>query len=123
MGELKKLAVLGSIYPWLFHASLYTTWLLAWFSLGAPPRPSWDDPQNIALIGLPSLLTSILLAGTPFVLLITLLCLLLLGFLLFRRKSLGYRYLNLWGLAILLWGTAIGLLFWDPLRVWYWYLD
>jgi hypothetical protein len=123
MSELKKLVVLGSIYPWLPLASLYVTWLVAWFSLGAPPRPSWDDPKDVALIGLPSLITNILLAGTPFVLLFTLFCLLLLGFLLGQRKSLGRRYLNLWGLAILLWGGAFLLLLWDPLRVWYWYLD
>ncbi|MFM7423776.1 MAG: hypothetical protein ACKO7W_02030 [Elainella sp.] len=123
MGELKKLAVLGSIYPWLFHASLYATWLVAWWSLGAPPRPSWDDPANIGAIGLPSLITGLLFAGAPLALLITLSCLLLLGFLLFRRKRLDFRYLNLWGLVILLWGAAILLLVWDPLRVWYWYLD
>ncbi len=36
-------------YSWLSLALLYLTWLVAWSTLGHPPRSSIDDPQMISV--------------------------------------------------------------------------
>lgn len=38
-------------YPFLLQASVYTTWLAAWWSLGHIPRPWLDDPEDINGLG------------------------------------------------------------------------
>lgn len=45
---LAVLADLTTAYPLLLFGCLYGQWLLSWWMLGHQPRPSLDDPKDIA---------------------------------------------------------------------------
>jgi hypothetical protein len=41
----EAIGMIITIYPIMFIASLYCTWLLAWHELGFLPQPKRDDPK------------------------------------------------------------------------------
>lgn len=55
------IAYLLALYPLVVLALLYGEWLLAWWMLGHPPRPSLDDPKSIAVASQMHLLTALAL--------------------------------------------------------------
>lgn len=48
MRWLDVLANATALYPLLVCAALYGFWGTAWWQLGHPPRPSWNDPKDVA---------------------------------------------------------------------------
>jgi len=99
-------------------ASIYFTWLVAWLTLGHPPRPSLDDPRQIspivnivyfiAVLFLVSLPVSVITG--PIVQLID------------AGRSLPIR-VTYATISFFVSVGAILLLRWDPLDVVYWYMD
>jgi len=105
----------GAMLP---AASIYFTWLVAWLTLGHPPRPSLDDPRQIspivnivyfiAVLFLVSLPVSVITG--PIVQLID------------AGRSLPIR-VTYATISFFVSVGAILLLRWDPLDVVYWYMD
>ncbi len=54
------------IYPLLLVASFYGCWLVAYMTLGHPPRPSLDDPKSIGgVMNLVYIIPGVMLLGAP----------------------------------------------------------
>jgi len=60
---LDVLANATALYPLLVCAALYGFWCTAWWHLGHPPRPSLDDPKDLAGTAWLHELSELLLAG------------------------------------------------------------
>ncbi len=121
MQWLARITALTALYPWLCALGIYLTWGMAWLTLGKPPRPALDDPKTITFIAFPYSVVDFMLSMLPIALMVLLLALLAQGILKGRKQP--RRYGRIWGMAILLWGTALALLFWDPLGAFNWFLD
>ena len=63
MRWLDVLANATALYPLLVCAALYGFWCTAWWHVGHPPRPSWDDPKDVASTAWLFDLTNLLLVG------------------------------------------------------------
>jgi hypothetical protein len=123
MELLRELTVFMAIYPWIYNLGLYISWGIAWLELGARPRPGLDDPQYLRTLDLPREIMNWLgqLMLVAFAVLI--LSLVIQGTLLIWQKRSLRLYKKLWIMATSLWLSAILFLLWDPLKVWYWFLD
>ena len=105
----------GALVP---IASVYFVWLVAWLTLGYPPRPSLDDPSQISptvsavyfISGLFLVSLPVSVIAGPIVQLIA------------AGRSLPIRGTY----AVISVAVSVGailLLRWDPLDVVYWYMD
>jgi hypothetical protein len=107
-------------YPLLVACSLYGEWLLARAVLGHAPRPSLDDPKDIAGSRWLHILTALLLMGmvlaAPSGLAANVLHLVM-------NRPGAMRSLVRLVLLVVLWVGIFALLHWDPGRVMYWWLD
>lgn len=110
---------------WLFWgvallpaASVYFTWLVAWITLGHPPRPSLDDPSHISpAVNIIYFVSGLLLLSLPvFVIVGPIVQLVVTGRLLAIRVA--YAAISFFVSV----GTIL-LLRWDPYDVVYWYFD
>jgi hypothetical protein len=119
--RLRALYWVGNSYPFVVLLSFYVTWIAAWFALGHPPRPSLDDPKDIDLIAAPYSITCLFMFCIPFAFLGSL------GLMVARfGKEVGSG--SPWSVLCLLitplsWVAGYGLLVWDPLYVFYWFMD
>jgi len=108
-------------YPVVFIASLYLTWLAAWWWLGHEPRLNVDDPKCIGGIVDPfCTLTAWMLICLPVAAIG--------GPILTAWRGAG-RGMNIpqalvavWFLVVI-WAIAVVLLMWDPLGVLVWFMD
>jgi hypothetical protein len=122
--RLNVLYWIGTCYPLVALLSLYVTWFAAWFALGHPPRPYFDDPREIGPIAVPYLLTGFFLLKSPYALLISLgLMVARLVHRLWIERTEFARYLAPLVITPMTWAVAYELLIWDPLYVLYWYMD
>jgi hypothetical protein len=112
------LGLLAWGYPLLLVSSFYSTWIIAWISLGHRPRPMRDDPKHIGIeVDIPYLISGLLLIGIPVAVLLGLALQLLVA-----RRSRSQKLL--WSLLlIVLWSLTIAFLRWDPWLVGEWYMD
>lgn len=114
-----------AIYPALGLASLYTTWMTAWFVLGHRPRPSLDDPLSISpIVDIPYAVASIFLNGSLFAAAISLPFLVAAMLELFKARC-SMRAVVLLGPPLFIWVASVILV---PLDLYfgsvlYWYLD
>jgi hypothetical protein len=117
---LDVLANATAFYPLLVCASLYGFWCTAWWQLGHPPRPSWDDPKDVAGTAWLHELSELLLAG------------LLPGFLalvvvqvarVLRDHRQPWRALGRAAVGCAVWAGAFVLLAADPGDVLLWFFD
>ena len=103
--------------PCLPLIGLYGAWIVAWITLGHPPRPSLDDPKAVLGLAYDASALSLLFlpAGAA-----AGLCSVLLAVAADRPK----KTKAFWTTAVaVLWTIALGLLVWDPLAVGYWWMD
>jgi hypothetical protein len=96
---------------------LYATWITAWCVLGHRPRPYLDDPKWFSeVVIVPYLMCSVsLVFGSP-------ICLgtgLLLAVICSARRRIHSPLMIL----PVAWLTAYVIFRWDPLSVFYWYID
>lgn len=110
---------IGVVYPLLFVGQIYGCWLLAWSTLGRPPRPSWDDPAEV--LGWIYYVAGGLIVPLMPPALITALCSIVLR--LARSRSHPVRQVTLALLTLALWVGGFALLRWDPWRVVEWWGD
>ena len=96
----------GIFAPWVWYASVYLVWLVAWLTLGRRPRPLLDDPKHLGgwvdvaqTLSVGLFLLSFACFGAGFVVTI------LLGFL--RRTTWQSAFLRL-GALLLSWILAVG---------------
>jgi hypothetical protein len=117
---LDVLANATALYPLLVCAAVYGFWCTAWWQLGHPPRPSLDDPKDVAGTAWLHELSELFLAG------------LLPGFLTLvvvqvartlRDHRERWRALGRAAMACAVWFGAGWLLTKDPGDVLLWYFD
>jgi hypothetical protein len=117
---LDVLANAPALYPLLVCASLYGFWCMAWWQLGHPPRPSLDDPKDVAGTAWLHELSELLLAGV------------LPGFLalvvvqvarVLRDHRQPWRAVGRAAVGCAGWVGAVGLLATDPGNVLLWFFD
>jgi len=111
-----------SAYPVLLLLSLYTTWALAWLSLGHLPRPTLDDPKYInRLVTCFNLATWLLLMGIYIALPLNAFFVLV-----SVTQRVLYRQWNvvlIVGTPTLLWLCLFFLLVNDPGKIVFWFFD
>lgn len=111
---------MASVYPLLFLALLYGQWLLSWLVLGHPPRPSLDDPADIAGARWLYPITALVLTAFP----VAAGAVLVLNALELRKGGFQWRRLLIrTALIACAWAGTVALLRWDPGLVMYWWLD
>jgi hypothetical protein len=110
-------------YPLFFLLGVYLTWFSAWAQLGHIPVPNRNDPEVIVDTVVPLILTWLLLATSPFVLMIGG-CMTVFRVVHPSRAELHWldRSYPLF-LYPLSWGVGYGVLRWDPLKVFHWFID
>jgi hypothetical protein len=117
---LHRLAIASLLWPVLVVALLYGEWLLATWSLGHIPRPSIDDPKDIAGSNWLHVFTVLAILGAlPAALLA-----LGLNIVVIRatRPNL-LRSLIRVGAVLVSWAVLVCLVKWDPGAVLYWWVD
>jgi hypothetical protein len=118
--RLGLIANVSMAYPLLFLALLYAQWLSSWVILGHVPRPSIDDPKDVAGASWMHWVTAIALAG---------LLPMLFGALVLNAihgAAASCRWLLRIGRLIAVLTVFVGVIAWirwDPGRVVYWWLD
>jgi hypothetical protein len=112
-------------YPLLPLVALYITWLVAWVALGHQPQPSLDDPKHISgTVDVPYIVTGVLLITLPVGIIGGYsLGLFLTLWWVHSRGGGSARYLLATVALSALYVGAFTLLYRDPLRVLYWYMD
>jgi len=115
---LDVLANAAALYPLLVCAAVYGFWCTAWWQLGHPPRPSLDDPKDVAGTAWLHELSEMFLAG------------LLPGFLalivvqvarMLRDRRQPWRAMGRAALGCTVWAAACVLLDEDPGDVLLWF--
>lgn len=111
--------LLGFGYPMLLLAILHLYWFLAWVSLGHPPRPSLDDPVEVGSLPMLWLSGSMMMVAPGVAVLVVITELLnLLG----SSRPIQIRFLWIVMVATC-WIAAYAYVWWDPLRLFEWYMD
>ncbi len=115
---LSCVARLAFCYPCLLIGAFYGTWGLAWLVLGHRPRPSLDDPTEIAhVVSIIYFITGGLLVTFPGVGILG-----VVAYLLAPATSPARRVTR--SVTMIVWYAAtIMFLRWDPLVVSKWFLD
>ena len=117
---LRRVAFLSLLLPLIVLASLYGEWLLATWSLGHVPRPSLDDPKDIAGSSWMHIITGLAIMGAvpagllEFVLNVVEIAV--------NRPTL-VRGVARMAVVIVSWVALFVLLRWDPGAVLYWWFD
>ena len=107
-------------YPAVLPLAFFLTWVTGRLSLGYWPRPSLDDPKDIAWLDIPYVTTGILLVvGLP-IFLVANVGILQLAFINQRQR---WRLIPVSILSLGLMAGSIALIRWDPLDVVTWYMD
>jgi hypothetical protein len=123
---MRRLVVLGSVYPFALLASMYHMWIAGRYALGWWPRPSLDDPKDItgAWYELASAVFGLLFAGALPAMAGTMafgvLALTEMPSSAPRRPADVVRFVVV---PIVIWAAAVAVVHWDPARVLYWYMD
>lgn len=117
---LARFATVSLLYPLFVAGSLYGEWLIAWLALGHQPRPGFDDPKSISGSAWMHAVTSVLIMGiliaAPAGIALNIAHIALNPV---SRYSAVARCIAL----LLLWPGTIAFLRWDPMRVFYWWMD
>jgi hypothetical protein len=117
---LRRLAIASLLWPALVVVLLYGEWLLATWSLGHLPRPSMDDPKNIAVSNWIHFFTlAAILGAVPAALLAPVLS----AIEIFVNRPTIARGLIRLAAVIVSWAVLVLLVKWDPGRVLYWWMD
>jgi hypothetical protein len=117
---LRRMAIASLLWPALVVVLLYGEWLLATWSLGHLPRPSADDPKNIAGSNLVHFFTlAAILGAIPAALLAPVLS----AIEIFVNRPTIARALVRVVAVIASWAVLAMLFKWDPGRVLYWWMD
>lgn len=117
---LHRFAIVCLLWPLLVVVLLYGEWLLATWSLGHVPRPSADDPKNIAGSNWMHLFTLIAIVGAVPA---ALLALVLSVIEIWIKRPGMVRVLDLIAALLVSWAVLVLLVKWDPGRVLYWWMD
>ena len=117
-GRMQILDAMALLYPELLVGAFYVTWLLAWFTLGHPPRASLDDPKETvgAIYDISGIVVMLMPFGAA------------LAFASLAVRVVYPEYSNRSRIAfaviiVTLWVAALVLLRSDPIGVVYWWLD
>lgn len=120
LSAVDTLAKVVFLYPLLALTVIYGEWLIAWMVLGHAPRPSLDDPKNVAVSGLLHLVSGVLIMGlVPGA--CAALLLMPLDIAVHRRRAVAAFQRTL--VLFAPWVVVLTLLRWDPWKVMYWWLD
>jgi hypothetical protein len=122
---LRAATWLSSFYPSLILLSLHATWLTAWFRLGRPPRPHFDDPKFIGpVVSVAHSFTWALMAGfDPSLLIFGLLVVTCCVHTFIRRRGMDRGAILRLVVPPLLWLFSTVAIFADPFRILYWFQD
>lgn len=108
-------------YPLIVIGFLYGEWLLAWFVLGHPPIPALDDPQFIEGSSWLHNFTDSVLFGFPPVFVFGLALNFLHG--MTASSTSTFQVLKRPIAFLVIWGSLIAILRWDPGDVVLWWFD
>jgi hypothetical protein len=117
---LRRLAFVSLFLPLVVVGSLYGEWLLAWWSLGHAPRPSLDDPKDIAGSSWMYGITGVALVGAVHMALAALA--LHVADIAVNRPSISRSVVRI-AVVVASWVALFALLWWDPGRVGSWWID
>jgi hypothetical protein len=111
-----------SAYPVILLISLYSTWLLAWLSVGHQPRPYQDDPKYVNwLVTLFYSKTLLLLMGCYVALLLNGIIVLIEVVQKVRRRQWDFVLLVI--VPVVLWLCLFLLIDRDPGKIGVWFFD
>lgn len=116
----RRVAFVSLIWPALVAVLLYGEWLLATWSLGHTPRPSLDDPMDVAGSRWMHVITTLAILGAVPA---ALLALVLNTIAMELHQPTVLRGLLRLAAVMMSWAVLAALVHWDPGAVLLWWLD
>ena len=118
--KLRRFAVASLLWPVLVVVLLYGEWLIATWSLGHVPRPSMDDPKDIAGSSWMGPITGLAILGAvPAALAALVLNTIAIEL---HQPTIRRGLLRL-GAVMMSWAVLVALVYWDPGHVLMWWFD
>jgi hypothetical protein len=118
--KLPRFAVASLLWPVLVVTLLYGEWLLATWSLGHVPRPSIDDPMDIAGSRWMHIVTTLAVLGAVPA---AFAALVLNTIAMELHRPTALRGILRLAAVMTSWAVLVAVVYWDPGKILFWWLD